>query len=504
MSNQLQAEPRVIDEDLPPGGVAALRRRAARGGGVMISAQFGVQVLTWSVTILVMRFLRPADYGVVTAGSILLLLADRLSEIGIGRALVRRPELEPGDADEAFTLSWLLSLAMYGLVLAASVPAGAYFRNPAVPGYLQVAGLMILLTPFRTVGMALIERQLRMERMSVIQVATALVHSGVTLALAVAGYGYWALVGGMLVARGMEAAVLVGSARWRPRLRRLGQTGAYLIRFGIHATGAVIIWHIYSNMDYIILGRVADPVILGYYTLGFTLMTLPVDRLTSACVRVAYPILSRLQHDPRRMWDWYLRLTGIVAFFALPALAGMALVAPDAIPLVLGAKWRPAIPAFQILSLAGGVMAVVNPLTPMLNILNRPDLNWKYALICLVVMAPAFWALGIAYGATGIALTWAVLFPVLGLGRIWAVRSVTGLGLGTFLAALAPALRGLAVMVPAVLLVRGLVGGAEPSWARLAASVAAGVVSYASAALVLEQATVLNSLRIAVREARGR
>jgi O-antigen/teichoic acid export membrane protein len=509
MSSQLQAEPeaepRTIDGGgAPAGGAAALRRRAVRGGGVMISAQFAAQVVSWAVTVLVMRFLRPADYGVVTAGAILLGLADRLSALGIGAALVRKPELEPTDADEAFTLSWLLSLAMYALVLAASVPAGLYFRNPAVPGYLQVAGLVILLTPFRSVGVALVQRQLRMERIGVIQVVTALLHGGVVLALAVGGYGYWALVVGTMAARIVEAAALLTASRWRPRLRRLGQTGSYLVRFGVHATGSVLLWHAYSNMDYMILGRVADPVVLGYYTLGFTLMTLPVDRLTTACVRVAYPVLSRLQHEPRRMWDWYLRLTGIVAFFALPALAGMVLVAPDAVPLVLGAKWRPAILSFQILSLAGGVMAVVNPLTTMLNILNRPDLNWKYALTCLVVMAPAFWVLGTAYGATGIALTWAVLFPILALGRIAVVRPVTGLGLGRFLAALLPALRGLAVMVPVVLLVRETVGGAGPDWVRLAASIAAGAASYAAAVLALEQATVLNDLKIVMREARGR
>jgi len=469
-----------------------------------MSSSLGVQLVTWSGTIIVMRFLLPEDYGVLTAGSILLNLGDQLSEIGIGRALVRKPELEPGDLDEAFTLGAIFSAAIYGLIFLASVPAGIYFRNPAVPGFLQVAALAILLTPFRSVGMALLERQLRFDLLSAIQVVTALVQAVLVLILAYGGWGYWSMAIGMLAARSVATVAMFGWTNWRPKFRRLGRTSSYLIRFGANATGSILCWQIYSTMDYLILGRVADPIILGYYTVGFTLMTMPVDRLTMACTRVSTPILSRLQHDPQRMWDWYLRLTGLVALVALPTLVGMVLVASDAIPLILGEKWRPSILSFQILSVAGAVMAVANPLTTMLNILNRPELNFKFAFVCLVVMAPAFALLGSAYGAVGIALAWSVFFPILAFGRIELVRPVTGMSLAKFLGALAPAVRGLLVMVPLVLLANALVGGAGSSWLRLVIGVGTGILGYSAAIWTFEQSTVVSDLRIAMREFRSR
>lgn len=488
----------------PAGGGPSLRRRAIRGGGQLMAARLGLQLLSWGVTIAVARFLRSYDYGVLTAGAILLELADRLAEVGIGKELVRRPELADEDAAEAFTISAGLSVVMYAGLFALAPAAAAYFRTPEVAGYLRAAGLLVLLIPLRAVPLAILERGLRMKEQSAVQLAGGGVQSAVVLGLAAGGAGYWSLVGGAFAGRVLETGMLMGLARWRPRLRWPGPGGRGMIRFGVHITGAGLVWHVYSNLDYAILGRLAGPVALGYYALAFNLVTLPVNRLTGNAAQVAYPIFCRLQHDRRRMWDWYLRFLVVVSLAGLPAMVGLALVADDAIPLVLGAKWVPAVAPLRIMSVAGGVMVVANSLTPMFNVLNRPDLNLKYAVACLAAMGPSFYALGTAYGATGVALAWAIVYPVVALGRVWATRAVTGVGLGELLGALRPVLQAVGVMAALVAGVRGLVGGPGPSWARLGAAIAAGVAGYAGAVAAFGRRTVLPDVRAIVREVRSR
>lgn len=497
----------IATKPAPPGpteGLAdpsQLRRRAARGGATLLVARLGLQVLSTAVTILVARFLQPFDYGVMTAGVILLDLADRLTEMGIGRALVRKTDLHRADLDEAYTLCSLLSWAAYGLLFVLAGLAAAYARIPEVTTYLRVAGLAILLIPFRAVPQAVLERQLRMERLSAIQVAATTIQAVLVLSLAFSGFGYWSLAAAALAARLTEAVLLSAAAGWRPRLRRPGTSGGYLVRFGLNLSTAGLLYQFYSNADFAILGRLAGPVVLGYYTLAFNMVTMSVSRLTANFNVVGYSVFSRLQHEPERMWAWYLRLVGLIGLIGLPILVGMALVAGDAIPLVLGAKWRDAVLPFQVMSLAGTVMLVASSLPPLFGVINRPDLNLKYSAAGALALPPAFYLLGRAYGATGVALAWALVYPVLACGLIWATRRLTGLSFGKFLTALVPSLAGLAAMVVAVGLARRGLAGQGPLL-RLVSSIVVGILSYTPVAWWLGRRTVVADLGMLLGELR--
>src|SRR5690242_14807978 len=81
---QLQAEP-----------VAGLRRRAVRGGAVLVATRLLTQTFLWAVTLVVARLLTPYDYGLMTTGLIFVTLADLLADAGVGRALVQKKDLGP-------------------------------------------------------------------------------------------------------------------------------------------------------------------------------------------------------------------------------------------------------------------------------------------------------------------------------------------------------------------------------------------------------------------------
>jgi O-antigen/teichoic acid export membrane protein len=64
---------------------------------------------------------------------------------------------------------------------------------------------------------------------------------------------------------------------------------------------------------------------------------------------VLFPAFARLQHDPRKIGEVWLRGTRIVAAVLIPALAGLAVVAADFVPVVLGSRWANAAVVIQIL-----------------------------------------------------------------------------------------------------------------------------------------------------------
>ncbi|MDZ4210093.1 MAG: oligosaccharide flippase family protein, partial [Methylotenera sp.] len=76
--------------------------------------------------------------------------------------------------------------------------------------------------------------------------------------------------------------------------------------------------------------------------------------------RVLFPAFSNLQDDPVELKRVFLLAQGLQTLVAMPAAAGLALVADDLVPLLLGVKWVEAIPYVQILSWGGIFSALIS------------------------------------------------------------------------------------------------------------------------------------------------
>ena len=75
------------------------------------------------------------------------------------------------------------------------------------------------------------------------------------------------------------------------------------------------------------VGRVLGKAALGVYELGWTLATIPVDRVSALVARVIPSVLSAVQNDRAALRRYCLGLTEGLAFIALPLATGMALTA---------------------------------------------------------------------------------------------------------------------------------------------------------------------------------
>jgi PST family polysaccharide transporter len=480
---------------------ASLRRRAVRGGTILLVSRLLMQCLAWAVTLVVARILVPFDYGMMTTGMIFVGLTELLANAGVGRALVQKTRLGPADLAAGFTLSLLLSGCLYGLLLLLARPAEAFLELPGFAPFLGVLALLVLLVPFQSIPLAILDRDLRLGRQSAVHIACTLLQAGLVLGLALAGMGYWALAAGTLASRLLEAAALSWAAGWRPRLHRPGPEAWTLLSFGIHVSLGSLLWFIYSNSDFAVVGKLVGPVALGYYALAFQLISLPVEKLTANCNQILFPVFCRLQDDRPRLRSWYLRLTVLLGLFGLPVLAGMALVADDGFALVLGEKWLPAVLPFRLLSVVGGLMLYGASLPPLLNALGRPDINLKYTATCTLLFPLGFVVGGTCWGVVGVCAAWFVLYPLVIGGLVFCTRRLTGVGPADLVRAQLPVLGAVVFMAAVVLAVRWSLP--DPGPLRLGLAVAAGALAYCGFVLALARHTVLADLRALWRELRG-
>ncbi len=476
-----------IDGELPPSKPASseksLRHDTLRGGFVYFVARVGLQAFQWLSTLFVARLLLPEDYGLMAVGSMVVELGAILTATGFGVAIIRTPNTTREQEGQLFTISLALAAITYAAVWFAIPAIAAYLSKPELIPFLRVIALVIWLMPINTLAGATLERDLKLSTLAAIHVAMGVGQTVVVLTLAFAGYGVWALGAGVLCGWLIQTAALCWQSGCRPHLAWPNAQSKALVRFGLTVALTSLIWFIHSSADKVVIATALGSTSLGLYSLAFLFAAFPVDRITSSINKIAFPIYGRLQSDPARLGEWYLRLVTVLFATTAPALLGAALVADDIIPLLLGEKWRGLILPFQILAPAGAFMAIAATLSPLLNALGRPDIQMKYEMTCAVVYPITFLAAAQLYGLLGVCAVWLIVYPIQTVGIIHAARHATGISVFQLLFRFAPFLKALGAMIVAVLLVRwGTVH--LNAMVRALLSVIAGASVYVGAAVL--------------------
>lgn len=300
-----------------------------------------------------------------------------------------------------------------------------------------------------------------------------------------------------------QALFLAWQTSWLPRLHWPGGWSNPLVSFGIHYTGSRLCWFCYRNIDYAIVGRLMGPVALGYYSLAFMLISLPVEKIVATCNQVAFPIFCRMRDDLERVRDWYLRLSILFGFLATPALVGLALVANDAILVALGQKWIPAVLPVQIMSIAGVFMVLGSSIDVLYISRGRPDINFKFTAISVVIYPPLFYLCGRNFGLTGVTLVWAVLYPIMVLLLITATRSITRISVRDVINCQGRIWVSVFCMALVVLATRFICHDIHVVSVRLAISILAGVLGYMAAIRLFAWESVMGNVQLLWRELRS-
>ncbi len=458
---------------------SGIARRALRGGIVAVGSKFLLQGFTWASTLLVIRLLEPSDYGLFAAAMLIISLGQLISDGGLARALIQKPVLDAEDTAVAFTASAAVSVTLYGLVWLASAPLANHFNDPQLLLLMRVMALCLIIPIFDFIPHAMLERDLRYGTLAAANTASAFVQALITLILAWLGWGVWALGCGILGGR-MAYSVWVNVARpWKPGFALPGASGRNVLGFGVTIAATNLLWFINHNVDSAIILLVLGKAPLGLYSIAMQLAMIPLEKVNVTVNAVSFSTFSRLHREPERLRRWFLKLLTLRAVLTFPMLVGLALVADDVLPAVLGEKWRPLVPLFQILAPVGAIMVASTAFTPLFNAIGRPDLALKYTAISALTSTVAFYIGCSTAGLIGVCIAWALLYPVLFLGMLVLTARASGVGAGEALMAMGSPAFAVVVMAVAVLAVRSWFPGDSHLIARFASSLAVGAIAYA-------------------------
>jgi O-antigen/teichoic acid export membrane protein len=424
--------------------------RLIKGSAWLSAARAVVNALSVLSTVLLARLLVPADFGVVSLATTMLMIMTSVTELSLSSALIRHSAPSRSHFDAAWTLNALRGLVLGGLFAAAGGLAANLYDDPRLLGVMVALGFSVFLSGLTNPRSIMLQRDLIFWQEFVLNVSQKL--AGVLVSIAIAYYyrSYWALVIGTLVTQATNVIVSYTILPFRPRISF--QHLKELLSFSVWLTAGQIVNTLNWRFDYLLLGKGLGMVALGHYSVGGNLAQIPTRETTAPLTKVIFPGFASIQGDRPRLASAYQRAQSLVTALALPAGIGAALIADPLIRLTMGEKWAPVIFVIQVLASVFALQTLGSLSEPLGMANGETRLLFVRNLQMLVIRMPLIVAGMLLGGLKGVVVARVISGVVSIFFAMRLVRRWTGLELREQLAANIRALASVAVMAAGVVL----------------------------------------------------
>lgn len=430
------------------------------------------------VGIVLAHLLTPREFGLAAMALVFGALTTIFTDLSLGAALVQRPEITEQDRSTVFWTSVGAGMVVTAIWVGVSPLVGDFFHNSAVVPLFAATGLSALLWGVASTQMALLTRALDFRSMELREIGAKLIGGAVAIALALTGAGAWAIVSQYVVVAAASAILVWGLSGWRPQLTYSRESLRTLGSFGAKTLFARLLSYSNSYMDNLLVGRFLGTVPLGVYSIAYSVMYMPTTRVSAPIQQVLFPAFARLQHDFKALGRSWIRGMELVGAVNAPACLGMAVVAPDFVPVVFGHRWIAAVPVLQLLCLAGAAESLKTLNWSVLQAVGDSGRLLRFMIFSTLVTVGAFVA-GLHWGVVGVAGLFAVARALVAGSFGWLTSRRIGQPVSDFVRGVARVAGLVLPMAVVVYLLRlALVSAGVPAAARLALLVVIGAGFY--------------------------
>jgi O-antigen/teichoic acid export membrane protein len=396
-----------------------------RGSAWMIGLRWAMRLIGVVSTIILARLLSPQDFGIVAVAMIVVGLFEMLNLTGQAAAIVRHDAPTREHYDSAWTVTLLIGIAIAVLILVAAPFTEHYFREPRAIPVMQCLALRAVLGGLENIGTVDFSRDLRFDRFFLYNVVTKLLQFALTAGLAFALRNYWALVIGILAGQISRTTLSYVMSPFRPRLSFARTKEIW--GFSIWTFARSVAMYLQTQVDNIAIGGIAGSAMMGRYTVAKDIAASPTQEIINPMVAALFPVMSKCRQDPVELRRLYLRMLGWSAIICLSTGVGVAMIAKDLVPVVLGAKWIDATPLVVWMALNAATAAVLSGTPILLDVKGLPAvgarIQWsRFAIFTAMIFAVAWTTHSVMAVVETRLIVSALFIPSV----IFAVRHTTG------------------------------------------------------------------------------
>ena len=305
------------------------------------------------VSIIVARQLMPADFGIMAILTFFTSVALAIVDSGFSQTLIRKQNPSDEEYKSVLGFNIIVSLLLYAILVIVTPYIAKYYGHGEIASVAPVLFLVLPINSLCVVQTVMYTKEFRFALLSKIVFLASLVSGVVAVVMALAGFGIWSLVAQRLLMMGIKAVAFWVIRRWRTDARFSFGAIRAMMPFSLRLLATDLIASIYNNVAQLFIGKMHSTTMLGYYSQAQKLKDLPVTSTVQAVQGVTYPALSELNEDDKKFSDGFERIVRMLGFVLFPVMLGFVAIADDMFMLLLGQRWMPTVPYFEILALSG-------------------------------------------------------------------------------------------------------------------------------------------------------
>lgn len=456
---------------------AALKQGVVKSLAWMTGLKYFGQLISWGITIIVIRLLNPVDYGLMAVCYTITGFMSMLSELKLAAAIVQRRNLLKQQLSQIFGFFILTNIFMLFLLYVLSPSIASFFSQTRLIVILRVSSLTFLPISMYVIPQAILVKEMKFRTKSIVDLIGALASAGLCLTMALNGFGIWSLV----VSEIMLHLVLAVGYNFALRLWlwpsfNFSNFGS-IFSFGAYLTARGVLWYTHCKADLFIASRVLSSQLVGNYSVAMNLASMPFDKIVPIVSEVGFPAYSLIQKDMDIVAKKFLKTIRLMSVLVFPLYLGILSVVPEGIPLLLGEKWRGVILPLQIICAIMPFRMLASLIDPALVGIGKAKTIFVNGSFLAGVMIFAF-LIGVRWGVTGLCVSWVIGYGVTFI--IIVVRSMPILKVRVyqfFGALIKPLIGGLLMAGSLWFLRQNFIVGSS-SWIELGGLIIAGILIY--------------------------
>lgn len=354
------------------------------------------KLITPITNIILAHILAPTAFGILATIMMVISFAEMLADAGFQKFLVQY-EFESEEAKQksvsvAFISNIVLAIVLWIAIIVCRDELASLVGNEGLGIPLAVMGAMLPLSAFSSIQMAMYRRNFDFKFLLSIRMITIITPLFVSIPMALAGFDYWSLIAGLLVAQLFTAIALcvrqeklISIYFSYPIFRNMFSFSAWSL------AEAFSIW-LTAWVDTFIISHFLNAYYLGVYKMPTAIVTTVMAVATSSMAPVLFSALSRHQHNKEEFEKTFLTFQRYMALFLVPLGVGMFVYQDFIVQILLGPQWKLAGIVLGLWALSSSLVTAISYLiSEAFRAKGMPNISFLAQMLHLIVLIPVIY-----------------------------------------------------------------------------------------------------------------
>jgi len=346
------------------------------------------QIVQFIIGIILARLLSPKEFGIIGMITVFIAISQSFIDSGFSQALIRKTDCNQRDYTTVFYFNLLVGILFYLILFVFAADISQFYNEPILEDLIKILGIGLILNAFAIVQRTILVKNIDFKLQAKITLSSSVLSGVIAIILAFKGFGVWSLAIRTVLNQLFISLFLWINNSWFPTFEFSVKSFKELFSFGSRLLASGLIYTVYRNIFYLIIGKFFSATELGFYNQADRFSGMPSQNINFSVERVTYPTLSKLQNQPSNLKSGYKRILKSITLINFIVMLGIAAIAQPMILTLIGNKWLPSVPYLQLLCIVNMTLPLHSLNLNLLKVKGRSDLFLKLEIIKVIIAIP--------------------------------------------------------------------------------------------------------------------